>query len=660
MGGEMQSGALDARRSHEDADGRGGLRMTRRWATIAAVSAAASLWSVRVAAPDALDEKSTMLILFLVIPTVLILALAAASKRLGLALAVLFPFAWLAISMAHSDSVLLWFIPIAASATLLLTSRAAGPGRLRSAIMWASVLLAVGGIAWPGPGRSPGGTRLLLIGVDGATWNRIDPLIAEGRMPNLEKLLHGGHRARLRSLPSMFSPRVWSTIGTGCDPGVHGILAFDQRKSDFRVGTLWDRMKLDGRSFGLCGWYFTWPPEPGLAGTDFIIPSNIAPDARTFPPEYSFYRQLTELTGAGEKMGRRANLRSVASAGLRAWRNGLRLSTMRRAFVEVLARRLEHRGPLDVIWRNRVLSAALQADVFAHLVRTRRPELAAVLFTQVDHVSHRYWKYMEPEKFPEVTPDDQARYGQAIDRTYAEIDKGLGKILRSAPSETNVIIVSDHGFQAAYQKVAGQFCRIRTTRLIEALGCKDDLFGTNLDFDVFLRATSASASQAQDVLARVENTLGGAHLAGEEAPLLGLERQGESIRVWMLPRVLIKENERIEMGGKEYDFADLINARREAHYSGQHHPDGVYLLAGPAARTASDADSLNVLDVAPTAAAILDLPANPRWQGRPALKGPLFVGVGEADYPPPSQVHGAPKEMDKELKRKLRAIGYLD
>ncbi len=100
------------------------------------------------------------------------------------------------------------------------------------------------------------------------------------------------HRAKLRTLNIMLSPQIWSTVAAGCTLKVHGILDFAYRKKNFRVGRIWDRLRLDIRSSGLCGWYYTWPPEPGIEDVDFILPSRYAPDDQILPPSYSFYRQL--------------------------------------------------------------------------------------------------------------------------------------------------------------------------------------------------------------------------------------------------------------------------------------------------------------------------------------------------------------------------------
>ena len=44
-----------------------------------------------------------------------------------------------------------------------------------------------------------GSPRLLIVGWDGATWDLIDPLLAEGRLPNLLRLIRAGAQAELES-----------------------------------------------------------------------------------------------------------------------------------------------------------------------------------------------------------------------------------------------------------------------------------------------------------------------------------------------------------------------------------------------------------------------------------------------------------------------------
>ena len=74
--------------------------------------------------------------------------------------------------------------------------------------------------------RSP---RVLVLGLDGATFDVIDPLIAEGRLPNLAAWRARGVAAHLPStIPPMSFP-AWSSFLTGLGPGQHGVFDFTQK-----------------------------------------------------------------------------------------------------------------------------------------------------------------------------------------------------------------------------------------------------------------------------------------------------------------------------------------------------------------------------------------------------------------------------------------------
>lgn len=633
--------------------GAGGIRL---WTTVIALAGAGSAAAVRLATPAALDERWTVLLLFYVLPGLLILLLARIRRAAGLVLGLLLPVLWLLIAREASDGALLWAVPVLTGVLISLAARWSGTRRLPLAAALVSVALGLAALFWPGPGRPTQGPRVLLIGVDGASWVRIDPLVSEGKLRCLAGILEEGRRANLQSLPSMLSPRVWATIATGCLPEVHGIEDFANQQRDLRVGRIWDQLKREGRSFGVCGWYSTWPPLEGLGESDFMIPDTLAPDDQTFPPGYSFFWQLS----AREHPEREGSV-SYARAGLEAFRHGVRLSTLRRGILDILARRLGHQTTLDQAWRKRRLYVALQADIFAELIRTRRPEFAAVLFKPVDRVSHLYWKYFQPEGFPEVTRADRERYGDVIDELYAEVDRNLDKILRSAPEGVDFLIVSDHGFQtASSRRVAGRFCRIRTENLIAALGLGDALFGTNVDQKVYLRALSPQPAERQALLDRVREVLEDVHLSGETEPLFRIVREEGSLCLALAPRYSLPNEAAVVLAGADYPFEELIAASNVAEYSGVHHPDGVYVLAGPSAARAIGTDSLHVLDVAPTVAALLDLPISPLWPGRPALEGVSLSDLTMAEYAPPGGPSEPSVEVDPELKDKLKAIGYLE
>ena len=64
----------------------------------------------------------------------------------------------------------------------------------------------------------------IVIGLDGATFSILDPLMEAGHMPFLQQLTTEGVRAELASTIPPITPPAWTTIMTGRSPAGHGIL----------------------------------------------------------------------------------------------------------------------------------------------------------------------------------------------------------------------------------------------------------------------------------------------------------------------------------------------------------------------------------------------------------------------------------------------------
>ncbi len=68
--------------------------------------------------------------------------------------------------------------------------------------------------------------KLLLIGWDAADWNIIWPLIAQGKMPALKKIIENGVYGNMSTMSPPYSPMLWTTVATGKTPDKHGVLGF--------------------------------------------------------------------------------------------------------------------------------------------------------------------------------------------------------------------------------------------------------------------------------------------------------------------------------------------------------------------------------------------------------------------------------------------------
>jgi hypothetical protein len=118
--------------------------------------------------------------------------------------------------------------------------------------------------------------NVLVVGLDGADWDVLDPLIEGGHVPTLAALVRGGARADLdctASWPefSCFCPAVWVSIATGQPESVHGIRQIADPPSQRRVPALWNLVDAAGGWSSLSSWRNTDPPEEGH---QFVLTEN--------------------------------------------------------------------------------------------------------------------------------------------------------------------------------------------------------------------------------------------------------------------------------------------------------------------------------------------------------------------------------------------------
>ena len=122
--------------------------------------------------------------------------------------------------------------------------------RALGALLCAASLLAV-----------PATARVVLIGVDGATWSVIDPLLASGRLPSLAAIASRGVAAELETVEPVNSPTVWTSIATGRRPDAHGVTDFLKKSYSIQVPTIFERLAAQGKRVGIYDYLVTWPPR---------------------------------------------------------------------------------------------------------------------------------------------------------------------------------------------------------------------------------------------------------------------------------------------------------------------------------------------------------------------------------------------------------------
>src|SRR5918999_1341136 len=115
--------------------------------------------------------------------------------------------------------------------------------------------------------------RAVVIGLDGAAWHLLDPMIESGIMPRLAELRSRGSSGRLKSTIPTYTPPAWTSAATGVNPGRHGIYGFVEGHAQYerqelmhsgkiKAPTIWEIANDQGASVGVYNLPLTYPPRP--------------------------------------------------------------------------------------------------------------------------------------------------------------------------------------------------------------------------------------------------------------------------------------------------------------------------------------------------------------------------------------------------------------
>jgi predicted AlkP superfamily phosphohydrolase/phosphomutase len=266
--------------------------------------------------------------------------------------------------------------------------------------------------------------RVLVLGLDGASWNVIDALGA--RLPNLRRLVAEGASAPLRSTTPAMTLPAWSSVLTGCHPGTHGIPDFTVRApgryglrfvdaTARRVPTIHRVLAERGARVASIAVPTTWPPErlpnDGVVVSGFDSPVATRAEARHYAPA-SLHAEVEARFG-----GLRFADFQEGDPGAPGWHDHARESLLR--------------------------EVARKEALCAWLLDGATWDLFMVVFGESDTASHHFWAFHDPG-----SPRHLAGSGHAdtLAEVYARLDAAVGALARRGE---HVCIVSDHGFGPA-------------------------------------------------------------------------------------------------------------------------------------------------------------------------------------------------------------------
>ncbi len=487
---------------------------------------------------------------------------------------------------------------------------------------------------------------LIVIGLDGATWDIIDPMIEDGELPNLAQLRESGASGPLETLAPIWSPRIWTSLATGREPENHGITGYYKTRADLSAARMWDVAYSEGKSVGLFRWLVTWPPDKRF---EFTIPSWLARSPETQPPEYAFIQEF--LLDESESPWAQTIHHGVF--------NGFRISTV----VDLL--RNASRTPSDpdrLFVHHHFASVAPTVDLYRHLLREYQPEVTCFCLYGTDQLGHRFWKYFQPKEFENVDSEKLRLYRDVIPDYYRLADWVVGEILSILTEQTTIIVISDHGMGPDPATPARYVFRIE--RILAEIGC-GDRFSVSFAQRRYILHPQESTNEKEIASAREQ--LEEIHLLESEDPVFDVEQEQDGTLILnpAMPLVVsadppLKTSKGIVIADKTFPIEEMVSIR---DLSGSHRSEGICILRGPMIRPRAEIQSAGVLDIAPTALALLGLPLSREMPGR-VLKEAIQDEFWESEslryvdsFPAPPSLDA--NRPDESIKERLRALGYV-
>ncbi len=549
--------------------------------------------------------------------------------------------------------------------------------------------------------------KVLVVGLDGATFDLMGPWMEDGTLPHLAGLLRRGSASPLRSTIPPITPCAWSSFMTGKNPGKHGLFDFVQPTADgrgieftnasFRDGeTLWGILSRSGRSVGVVNVPMTYPPEKVngylISGLDT-------------PHEHSPFMHPESIR------------KELSDASIRYRIDQQHLGNMRTD-----ARRQRQINEIFAAETSRT-------DALLELSRRHPADFRMVVYGATDQVQHHFWHYMDPDH-DKHDARGAAKFSGAIRDTYIHCDAMLGRLLEGCDEKTVIVVMSDHGFgpttsvrlrlnQALEEAGLLTFKEKKSTGRATAAvgGWLDRVLRATLSSD----AKRAIAGRFPKIRAWFEN-LDEAEIDRDRSVAYVNEAYRSSPALWL--NAALAESDEAVLDKAEAVLTSLIDPqtgepvisnvyRTSDLYSGQHageapellpswwedgflleqsapgsgvpaverstapiaggvefagshRLDGVFMIAGGPAKQGFGFSGASIVDVAPTILYLMGLPVPEDMDGRVLTEcledhyiadHPIESVMG-GDEQPEYDVNFTPEESELIAKR-LQALGYI-
>jgi len=443
--------------------------------------------------------------------------------------------------------------------------------------------------------------KLILICLDGLSWNLLHRFCEEGIMSNFTKLMKNGVSSKHKSIKPMLSPLIWATIFTGKSPEKHGV-------KDFYVNTIkakqiWEIFHENGERIGV------FNPMTAFEARNvngFYIPGFLTPIISAYPPHLKFIQELSVKVRNSD-----ISFLDIFKYVVKLTAHGCRISTLLKVALNYLRLLFSSKSLSDPsnFYKVKECETLLYSDIFISCAKKYSPTFLVFFDNGIDAVSHWYWKYMEPRLFNFSERESILKFGNVIKNYYRLIDKIVGKILSIGDEKTTFIVISDHGFKAWHEPEGTIRGELNINSFLHYLGIENKVYGIKLSGGgLFRPKNEMQFSEIESIFRKIK-------LKTTGKPIFIVHHKGPYIEVKINTRVIKSQDEIvILLNSSECTLKEIINF--DPPISGSHHPGGVLIISGPDILSDVTIKNASVLDIAPTILAIKKMPIPDDMDGK--------------------------------------------
>ena len=267
--------------------------------------------------------------------------------------------------------------------------------------------------------------KCIVIGLDGATFDIINPMIKEGELPTFKKIMKNGCYGKLKSTPIPISPSAWSSFITGLNPGGHRIFGFFKplknsysvtvtNSTDRKGIEMWDALNKSGKTCGAVNIPLTYPAKDINGFMISGYPSPAINDKSVKPNALlkRLRKHLGDFSTQPQVFWSKENEEEYLKDCYRRW---------------------------DI------------EEKMYHLLKKEKCDVFMFVFRITDDLLHGLWKCIDSSH-----PFHDAKAGALKDKVlevYRRADKVLSDVIERMDSDTILIVMSDHGFGPVHSTV---------------------------------------------------------------------------------------------------------------------------------------------------------------------------------------------------------------